>query len=120
MIKFYCRCRRRRRRQVIALLCAPILVITFYLTSHRVFLFSFFFGFVSFCPFLCSAACNFTPSAIKRQFLRLSQMTFMFPNGYILYQIEIAQTSTFLAVVGRRRRLPGCLHLLRILLFGLL
>jgi len=22
-------------------------------------------------------------------------MTFMFPNGYILYQIEIAQTNTF-------------------------
>lgn len=47
------------------------------------------------CLVLCFVACNFTPNTIKWQFLRLSQMTFMFPNGYILYQIEIAQTNTF-------------------------
>jgi len=78
-------------------LCAPILAITFYLsTCFPIFRFCFRAPHVSNRLeglVLCPAACNFTPSTIKWQFLRLSQMTFMFPNGYILYQIEIAQTN---------------------------
>lgn len=87
LIKFYCRQR--------SLLCfvpdfghnfLPFTMFCYFPVPH----------FVLFrCLVLCFVACNFTPNTIKWQFLRLSQMTFMFPNGYILYQIEIAQTNTF-------------------------